>query len=150
MPQSLAKVVAHIIFSTKDRRPTIPNDLREKLNAYLVGALSNLQCPAVQVNCTADHVHILCCLSRTLTIARTIEEIKKESSKWVKTAPSGPTDFFWQAGYGAFLVSESNVAEVRRYILDQDEHHRVRTFQEEFRAFLGRHGVEYDERYVWD
>ncbi len=150
MSQSLAKVLVHIIFSTKGRMPVIAPEVRHELNAYIVGILRQLECPSILINSVADHVHILCCLSRTLALAKAVEEVKKGSSKWLKTKAAALRNFHWQNGYGAFSVSQSSVDEVRRYIANQEEHHRRVTFEEEFRAFLDRHGVAYDERYVWD
>ena len=120
------------------------------MTGYLVGTLRNLQCPSLIVGVVEDHVHILCQLHRTVTIAKLIEDIKTSPSARIKD--EGPTlkDFHWQNGYGAFSVSQSNVEEVKRYIANQDEHHRTRTFQEEYRLLLQRHGIEFDERYVWD
>jgi len=150
MPQSLAKILVHIIFSTKGRTPVIAPEVRPELNAYVVGILRQLECPSILVNSVADHVHILCRLSKTLALAKAVEEVKKGSSKWLKTKAAGLRNFHWQNGYGAFSVSPSNVEDVRQYIANQEEHHRRVTFEEEFRAFLDRHGVVYDERYVWD
>ena len=151
MPQSLARVLIHIIFSTKNRAPWLKrHELREAMNGYLVGALRNLDCSAIAVGAAEDHVHILCHLSRTLSIAGLLEEIKKTSSAWIKTQEPALGEFYWQSGYGAFSVSPSNVEQVEQYIANQEEHHRKVSFQEEFREFLKRHGVMYDERYVWD
>ena len=150
MPQSLAKILVHIIFSTKGRTPVIAPGVRPELDAYIVGILRQLECPSILVNSVADHVHILCRLSRTLALAKAIEQVKKGSSKWIKTKAAALRNFHWQNGYGAFSVSQSSVDEVRRYIANQEEHHRRVTFEEEFRAFLDRHGVAYDERFVWD
>lgn len=151
MPQSLAKVLIHVIFSTKNRTAWLKRrEFREALNAYLVGALRNLGSPAVLVGAAEDHVHILCHLSRTISIAKLLEEIKKTSSAWIKTQDPTLGDFYWQNGYGAFSVSLSNAGRVKRYIANQEEHHRRISFQQEFREFLKRHGIEYDERYVWD
>lgn len=150
MPQSLAKVLVHVIFSTKERVSCIARNIRPEMNAYLAGILRNLACIPVEVNCLGDHVHILCNLGRTVSVAGLVEEVKKGSSKWIKPKATALRNFHWQSGYGAFSVSPSMAARVRQYILNQEEHHRTITFQEEFRAFLHRHGIEYDERYVWD
>ena len=151
MPQSLAKVLMHIIFATKHRSPFLrPHAIRGEAEAYMSTVLKGVNSPAIAVKCVEDHVHVLCSLSRTHTIAKVIEEVKKSSSKWLKTKGHAYQHFQWQNGYGAFSVSASKIDEVRRYILDQEEHHRRRTFQEEYRQFLRRHGVPYDERYVWD
>jgi putative transposase len=150
MPQSLAPVTVHIIFSTKDRRPFITKSIREELHAYLAGTGKAIGTPTLIVGGTEDHAHILLILSRTLTIADTMEELKKSSSKWLKSKGEGLRDFYWQNGYGMFPVSASNLAQVRDYITNQERHHRKMTFQEEYRLFLAKHGVEFDERYVWD
>ena len=151
MPQSLANVLLHVIFSTKHRSPFLKTKaLREGMNAYMVGTLRNIDCPSLIVNCVEDHLHCLCQLSRTITIAKLIEEMKTSSSAWIKTQATDVKDFYWQGGYGAFSVSQSNAEQVKAYIANQEEHHRKTTFQEEFREFLRRHGLEWDERYVWD
>ncbi|HQU45839.1 MAG TPA: IS200/IS605 family transposase [Pirellulales bacterium] len=151
MPQSLSDVLIHIVFSTKNRAPFLKSpELRERLEAYIVGTLTNLDCHSIITGSVEDHIHILCHLSRTMTIAQLVKEIKASSSAWVKEQDRRLDDFYWQAGYGAFSVSRSNVEQVRQYIANQEEHHRTRTFQEEFRLLLKRHGIEYDERYVWD
>ena len=116
----------------------------------MVGILRNISCPSLIVNCVEGHLHCLCQLSRTTTIAKRIEEMKTSSSSWIKTQSLELTDFHWQAGYGAFSVRQSNVETVKSYIADQEEHHRKKTFQDEFREFLRRHGIEWDEGYVWD
>ena len=150
MAQSLAKLIVHVTFSTKDRRPLISPDIREELNAYISGILKKVGSPSIQVNCVADHAHILFALHRTRSAAEVVEEVKKASSKWLKTHGPAMRNFHWQKGYGAFSVSPSGEASVRAYILNQEEHHRRLTFQDEFRAFLRRHGMPFDERYVWD
>ncbi len=151
MPQSLANVLLHIVFSTKHRRPFLQTkQLRETMTGYLIGTLKNLDCPSVIVGVVEDHVHILCHLSRTITIAKLIAEIKGGSSERIKQEGPSVVDFYWQNGYGAFSVSQSKVEQVKDYIANQEEHHKKRSFQEEFRELLDRHGIEYDERYVWD
>ena len=150
MAQSLAKVLIHLIFSTKGRRRLISDDIRDELNAYLVGILRNYDSPSLRVNCVEDHAHILFSLSRNIAIKTIVEEAKKGSSKWIKTKGPRFRGFYWQNGYGAFSVSPSNVESVIGYIDGQKEHHRTTTFQEEFRLFLQRHGIDYDQRYTWD
>ena len=151
MPQSLANILLHVVFSTKNRAPYLDSPaVREAMSGYLVGTLRNIDCPSLATNCVADHVHVLCQLSRTLTVAKLVEEVKTSSSKWIKQEQPRLTDFHWQAGYGAFSVSQSNVDQVRQYIANQESHHRQRTFQDEFREFLRRHELDWDERYVWD
>ncbi|HWW01982.1 MAG TPA: transposase [Candidatus Acidoferrum sp.] len=149
MPQSLSKILVHLIFSTKHREPLIGPVIRPRLHAYIVGILDNLKSPSLQTGGVADHVHILCALSRTISSAKLLEEVKKSSSKWMKD-DGGVPGFSWQAGYGAFSIGESQADDVIRYIQNQEEHHRKVTFQDEFRRFLDRYRVAYDERYVWD
>ena len=148
MPQSLSKVLVHLIFSTKHREPLIGLQIRPRLHAYLVGILDNLKSPSLQTGGVADHVHILFALGRTISQADLVEEVKKSSSKWMKA--EGVLTFSWQAGYGAFSIGESQADTVIRYIQNQERHHRKMTFQQEFRKFLERYKVSYDERYVWD
>jgi len=151
MPQSLSNVLLHIVFSTKERRPYLQvPQLRENLHGYLIGVMRNLECDSLCTNSVADHIHILCQLSRKIAIADLIREVKTSSSAWVKDQPNGSPAFHWQLGYGAFSVSQSNMELVKRYITNQEEHHRKITFQEEFRELCRRHGIEIDERYIWD
>jgi putative transposase len=151
MPQSLAKVLLHITFSTKHRAPLLKNkSVRQGLYAYGAGVLKDIESPAIILGGVEDHMHILCLLSRTITLAKLIETIKTSTSKWVKSQGPNYKGFYWQGGYGAFSVSESRKAAVEQYILRQEEHHRRRTFQEEFRELCRKHGIAIDERYVWD
>jgi REP element-mobilizing transposase RayT len=150
MAQSLAKILVHLVFSTKHRKRLISKDIREELHAYLVGVLRNHDSPALLVNSVDDHVHILFRLSRNYAVKTIVEEVKKSSSKWIKTKGGQFQGFYWQSGYGAFSVSPSQVDSVKIYISDQEEHHRTMTFQEEFRKMLEKHGIEFDERFVWD
>ena len=148
MAQSLSKVLVHLILSTKHREALIGEVIRPRLHAYMVGILDNLKSPSIQTGGTSDHVHSLCTLSRTISQADLIEELKKGSSKWMKA--EGVPSFSWQAGYGAVSIGESQTETLVRYIQNQEEHHRKVTFQDEFRKFLDRYKVAYDERYVWD
>lgn len=151
MPQSLARIVLHIVFSTKNRAPFLKDpELRVRLYAYMAGVLQNMGCEPILINGVDDHVHLLCNFSRTVTLASLVEEVKKNPSKWMKNQGDSYRDFHWQGGYGAFSVSESNVERVCGYIAGQEEHHRKVTFQDEYRALCRKHGVELDERYVWD
>jgi REP element-mobilizing transposase RayT len=149
MPQSLSRVLVHLVFSTKHREPFIVPEVRPRLHAYIVGILDNLKSPSLQTGGVEDHVHILCALGRTISQADLVEEVKKSSSKWMK-AEGGVPGFSWQAGYGAFSIGESQADTVIRYIQNQEEHHRKVPYQEEYRRFLERYRVAYDERYVWD
>ena len=148
MPQSLARNVIHLIFSTKNRQPLIAPAVRDPLFAYLAGTLNELGCPSIKVGGVADHVHLLFALSKTVALSKAVEEVKKGSSKWAKDRVHA--NFYWQTGYGAFSVSQSKEEQVAEYIANQEERHRVRTFQDEFRTFLRKHAMEWDERYVWD
>lgn len=150
MPQSLSKVLLHVVFSTKNREQTIPEHLRVKLHAYLAGVCRTKGSEAYRVGGTADHVHVACSLPRTLSMAKLVEEIKKPSSIWMKQQEGGKPDFSWQAGYGIFSLGQSQLPALIQYIDNQEEHHRNRSFKEEYREFLEKYGVDYDEKYLWD
>ena len=151
MAQSLAQITIHVIFSTKDRRPFLENRLlREELHRYFGGILAQIDCQLLAAGGTDDHVHILCLLARTCTTADLVKELKRVSSIWLKTKDSNLHDFAWQSGYGIFSVSQSQIDVVRKYIDGQEEHHRKVSFQDEFRQFLERNYVAYDERYLWE
>jgi REP element-mobilizing transposase RayT len=150
VPQSLAKIYLHLVFSTKDRTATINDQIRESLHRYIATVLKNLGCHANLINSVEDHVHLLFELGRTVAVSKVVEDVKKSSSKWIKTQPGGASDFAWQNGYGVFSVSHSNFEAVQEYVACQREHHRERTFREELRTLLEKHGVDYDERYIWD
>ncbi|GMV99257.1 MAG: hypothetical protein AMXMBFR84_03960 [Candidatus Hydrogenedentota bacterium] len=148
MSQSLAMNLIHLIYSTKDRKPFLFAGVRPSLFEYQAGIFRDLDCPVLTIGGTEDHVHALFCLSKNRALCNVIEDVKKGSSRWIKTQHASLARFQWQSGYGAFSIGQSQVATVRTYIGNQEEHHRKRTFQEEFRAFLKRYKVEYDERYV--
>ena len=151
MPQSLAKILVHTVFSTKDRRPFLRDRaLREELHRYLGGILAKLECQPIIVGGIEDHVHLLSALSRTCEAAETVKEVKRGSSLWLKTKSPDLHDFAWQNGYGIFSIGFSQIESVRSYIARQEEHHRKVSFQDEFRLLLKRYEIEFDERYVWD
>ncbi len=150
MPQSLSKVYVHITFSTKNRQAIIKPEIQSVLFEYLGGICKELECNPIRVGGHKDHVHILCLLSKKITQIKLLEEIKRQSSKWVKTKGEEYQNFYWQNGYGIFSVNPSEINVVVNYINNQAEHHRKKTFQDEFRAFLKKYNVDYDERYVWD
>jgi len=150
MPQSLASVLVHIVFSTKHRQPLIKPEIEKELFSYMAAIFRQYESPAITINGTDDHVHILCSLSRKMALSDLLEEVKKSSSKWIKTKGAAYKNFYWQNGYGAFSIGESGVAGLKEYIANQKERHREKTFQDEYRAFLKLYNVEYDERYVWD
>lgn len=151
MPQSLSSVYVHLVFSTKQRLPFLRDcNLREETHSYLGGISKERGCPPILVGGVEDHVHLLARQSRTISQADWVKELKRSSSLWLKGRDAKMRDFAWQTGYGAFSVSVSNVEAVRDYIARQEEHHRKATFQDEFRTMLRKHGVSWDERYVWD
>ncbi len=151
MPQSLVRIYTHIVYSTKHREPWLRDKtLRKECHAYLAGTCKNRDAPALIVGGVEDHVHVLCLLSKVEAISVLVRELKRESSKWIKTKGPNLESFSWQAGYGAFSVSPSHLEGLRRYIANQEEHHKKETFQDEFRRLLRKYGVPYDERYVWD
>ena len=150
MAQSLSKVYVHIVFSTKHRQNLIDDHIKTPLFEYLGGICRGLDCNPVQVGGYQNHVHILCLLSRKVTQMKLLEELKKRSSKWIKTKGNAYSNFYWQDGYGIFSVNPSEIDRVIDYIKNQEGHHQKRSFQDEFRAFLKKYKVEYDERYVWD
>jgi len=151
MPQSLAQIYLHLVFSTKDRRPLLLDpDLRKEAHKFLGGTCKQLDCPVLRVGGVEDHVHILCRLGRTVAVADLIKELKRESSKWLKTKDLALSDFHWQNGYGAFSISPGHIDALTTYIDTQEEHHRKESFQDEFRRLLKKYGLAWDERYVWD
>lgn len=149
MPHSFTHLLSHVVFSTKDRVPSMDAGLRERLFPYMGGIVRELDGNAISINGTADHVHMLTLLPGTMSMADIMRLLKTNSSRWVHETWPERKAFGWQTGYGAFSVSRSNVDEVQRYIETQEEHHRRMTFEEEFVAFLKRHGIRYDERYIW-
>ena len=150
MAHTFTNLLTHVIFSTKDRRPLIDAGLAPRLFPYLGGIVRELGGTAVRVGGVADHVHLLVALPAAVAVAEAVRVVKGNGSRWVHATWPERTDFGWQVGYGAFSVSRSNVEEVSRYIDTQEEHHRRMTFQEEFVAFLNRHGIQYDARYIWE
>ncbi|MCG2794011.1 MAG: IS200/IS605 family transposase [Weeksellaceae bacterium] len=150
MGQSLNKIYVHLVFSTKHRKPLITDLIKEELFSYLGGICKNLECNPIQVGGYQDHIHILCILSKKIALMKLIEEVKSHSSKWIKTKGVAFENFYWQNGYGAFSVNPTELEIVKNYIVNQKEHHRKKTFQEEFLAFLKKYNVEYDEKYIWD
>jgi REP element-mobilizing transposase RayT len=150
MPQSLVKNLVHLVFSTKHREAVLTDTVRPELHAYMGGILRDLDSPVLAINSMADHVHLLINLHKTRALADVVMELKRGSSKWLKTRGERFAEFRWQNGYGAFSIGQSTVEEVKAYVANQAEHHRVRTFQEEFRTLLKKYEIEFDERYVWD
>ena len=149
MAQSLSKIIIHIIFSTKQRASLISNDIIPELCSYIGGTLRELDSQAIKIGATEDHIHILCLLSKNIAVCSLVAEVKKRSSKWIKTKGAKYSDFQWQNGYCVFSVSQSIVKEVADYVAGQKERHRRMSFQEEFRKFLEKHQIAYDEEHVW-
>ena len=150
MPQSLSKVYVHITFSTKNRVNRIDDKIETPLFEYIGGVCKQMECNPIKVGGHENHIHILCLLSRKVAQMTLLENIKKSSSKWIKTKGDEYSDFYWQDGYGIFSVNPTEIEVVKKYISNQKEHHKKRTFQDEFRAFLKKYNVDYDERYIWN
>ena len=150
MPQSFTKLHAHLIFSTKNRKRYLDDDMRARVHAYMATVIRNLESPYVVVGGVADHVHILFDMGKKHAPLEFVEQVKRESSKFVKTLGPRYRDFHWQRGYGMFSVSPSRSADAEEYVRNQEEHHRKKTFREELRELLDRFHIPYDERYVWD
>ena len=149
MPHTYINCLAHYVFSTKGRANLIPREVLPRLWAYLGGIARENAMKALAVGGTQNHVHMLVSLPATLSLSKAIQLIKGGSSKWLHDTFPACESFAWQEGYGAFTIGISAVADTIDYIARQDEHHRTRTFEEEFIAFLKRHDMEYDERFVW-
>src|SRR5256714_1320355 len=143
MPQSLSKVILHVVFSTKDREPWLDRDFLPRMHAYIATICRDLNAALLLVGGVADHLHIVTTLPRTLSQADLVEAMKKTSSKWIKTLDPRYQGFYWQRGYGAFSVSPSQLDAVLRYVESQQEHHRTRSFKEEYRDFLGKYGIKF-------
>ena len=150
MSQSLVKNTVHLVFSTKDRRAILRHKEREELHSYITGLFRNKNSPLIEINSVGDHIHILYNQSKNIALAKVVEQVKTSSSVWLKEQHKAYGKFAWQAGYGAFSVSNSHVEAVRKYIRTQEEHHAQEDFQTEFRRFCKKNGVPLDERYVWD
>jgi len=150
MPQSLANILVHVVFSTKNRQPWIQDSHRDDLHGYIGGIVGNLKGHLLKAGSVSDHIHLLIAHPRTCSPADLVQEMKTGSSKWLKTQSDAYADFHWQGGYGMFSISPSHRAAVEAYLANQAEHHRKVTFQEEFRGLLKKYGMSFDERYVWD
>ena len=150
MPQSLAKLIVHVIFSTKNRADLITPTVEPDLFGYMSGLISNNQSRLIAANGTANHVHLLVSLGKTIALSELIGDIKRDSSKWLKTQSRNFQDFRWQEGYGAFSVGQTEIEKVTAYIARQKDRHAQTSFENELRHFLDKYSVSYDERYVWD
>ena len=149
MSQSLANVVVHLVFSTRDRRPLLRDEERGQLHAYITGVLKNHDSPLIEINSVSDHIHILFAQSKNHAPAKIVEQVKTASSGWIKTLDPWYHDFAWQNGYGEFSVSPTHVEVVREYIRNQAAHHQKEEFQIEYRRFCEKNGKPVDERYAW-
>jgi len=150
MPQSLSKVYVHITFSTKNRQFLIDDHIETSLFEYLGGICKGMECNPIKVGGYRDHVHVLCLLSRKVAQMKLLEELKKQSSKWIKTKGESYSNFYWQDGYGIFSVNPKEIDIVVKYIDNQKDHHKKTGFQDELRAFLIQYKMEFDEKYLWD
>jgi putative transposase len=148
MSQSFVQIYVHIVFHTKDNVKMIREDIETELFSYLGGILKNNKSTPLQIGGTSDHVHILCTLPKTMTPADLVEEIKKSSSKWIKTKGAHYKNFYWQDGYGGFSVSSSGVEPVKRYILNQKKHHEKVSFIDEYKTLLEEYGIPFEDRYL--
>ena len=149
MSQSLSHILIHLVFSTKERKNIIVEDIREELYAYMGSIIKSTDSTSIIINGTADHVHILFRLSKTHALCEVIEIVKKSSSKWIKSKGRQFQLFQWQGGYGAFSVSESLGDNVKLYIQNQEQHHRKISFKEELQQLLDKHGIKYNSEYLW-
>jgi putative transposase len=150
MPQSLARILVHVVFSTKNREPFLSPAIRPLVHGYLASVGRDIGCEVFRVGGVADHVHLAIDLGRTMAISTFVQKVKQTSSAWLKEQPGGPRHFEWQTGYGAFSVGQSQLEALLDYVATQEEHHRKATFQDEYRALLKKYDIEADERYVWD
>ncbi len=150
MPQSLSKLFVHIIFHIKNQKKPIGKEVRPDLYAYMGRVIKDNDSIPIIINGTHDHVHVLCVMSKTITVAKLTEEIKRHSSRWIKTQGNQYIGFAWQGGYAAFSVSPSLDDRTRDYIMNQENHHKKMTFKEELVLFLKEYGIDYNEKYLWD
>jgi len=150
MSQSLAQINVHIIFSTKYRNRLIRSEIESELFAYMGSTINRMNGNPFIINGDEDHVHLFSTLPRTVSLAKFIEEIKRNSSRWIKTKDRWYEKFGWQDGYAAFSVSSSQKNAVIKYITNQKEHHNKQLFHDELLAFLNEYGIDFDEKYLWD
>lgn len=150
MPQSLVKILIHVVFSTKNRADLIAPEIEDNLFAYIHGIVENNGSKLIIANGTANHIHLLISLGKKNDIPELIGDIKRDSSSWIKKQSVAFSNFYWQKGYGAFSIGQSQVPTVVNYIKKQKEHHKQQDFKSEFRALLTKYEIDFDERYVWD
>jgi REP element-mobilizing transposase RayT len=150
MASTLTNLLYHVVFSTKNREPMVTAPVRENLYQYIGGIVRGEGGTLVEIGGTSDHVHLVVRFKSEPSVATMVKIIKSKSSKWLNEQPRRPGRFEWQRGYAAFTVSASQLEKVRVYVRNQEQHHRRRPFQEELRQLLDKHGIEYEERYLWD
>ncbi|MCD8041736.1 MAG: transposase [Tannerellaceae bacterium] len=150
MAQSLTQIYVHIIFHIKNTNTVIKPEHCSELYAYMGSVIKNNDSMPFIINGTTDHVHMLCVLSKNIALSKLIQEVKQSSSRWIKTKHTYYRGFEWQGGYGAFSVSSSMVDKTVKYIQNQTEHHKRRTFREEYILFLKEYGMDYNEKFLWD
>jgi REP element-mobilizing transposase RayT len=150
MSQSLTQLYVHLVFSTKYRKHLILPEIQTELYNYIGGILNNIECTPIQIGGITDHIHILLCLSKKITLIKMVEEVKRSSSKWLKIKHPELSEFYWQNGYGAFTVGYTQIDSVIKYIQNQQQHHSKHTYQDEYRLFLNKYKISFDEKYVWD
>ena len=150
MSQSLANILIHIVFSTKNREAKLSRNICQELYAYIATILKQHSCHPYKIGGIEDHIHILCSLSKTISIAKLVEEIKTSSSKWIKTKGNEFINFSWQNGYGAFSISPAHIKPVYSYIENQEKHHVKFTYRDELKKLLNKYSIDYDERYLWN
>ncbi len=149
MSQSLSKLFVHIVYHTKHNHKLLHKEIRPELYAYMGALIKDNDSIPIIINGVEDHVHILCIMSKNIALAKLVENVKKYSSKWLKTKGANYKTFAWQNGYGAFSVSYNAHESVKDYILTQEEHHKKVTFREEYIALLKDHDIDFDENYLW-
>jgi putative transposase len=149
MSQSLSQLYTHIVFHTKHNQDLIKADVENELYAYLGGILKSNKCVPIIINGIENHLHILCILSKNIALADLLEQLKRNSSRWIKTKGAHYANFAWQGGYGAFSVSQGKVDVVKRYVENQKEHHKTETLKDEYIRFLKEYGIDYKEEHLW-
>lgn len=149
MGQSLVQIYVHLLFHKKSSSSDIDKSIRQELYPYMIAIMKTNNSPVLAINGTEDHVHMLFSLSKNVALSKIIEDVKKKSSKWIKTKNEQYHTFYWQSGYGAFSIGRSGVKAAQHYIFNQEQHHKKKSFQEEYKAILKKYEVDYDERYLW-
>jgi len=150
MPQSLSQILLHIVFSTRDRKKLLQSTFKKDLYSYIVGICRSNDSKCYRVGGTENHIHIACTLPRTIAVSKFIAEIKASSSRWINKNHMNEEKFYWQAGFGVFSLGISQLKILTNYIDNQEEHHKEKSFQEEFKILLDKYSVEFQEEYLWN